>query len=467
VRPAQVEEASFKTSGNNADVAFGGVHQQMIMKSGGNTFHGSIEGDYENKNWQSNNVSDELAAQGFTITNPTIRYYDFNGDVGGYIFKNKLWFYGGASKQEIDQLQIGYVSGPNAAGCWTCPDAPPGQVIRILKQQYSKFSWQAAPSTKVIGTFVHAEKVTPFFGFGATTPEPTTRVQSQPTRTWKVETQSTPNTRTFIDAVFGFCCYWTNYTPQPGVAVAGNPASQEITNGMMTGPLGAIPGTIAERYQVRPTVSYIAGQHQLKFGADLNWERQDSTRPQEYPSGSYTLFFNRGVPTEIRTYNTPTIPIDRLYNQAAFATDTWSLRRVTRPGGVVAAAVWDFAGGLVYQRIFWDTAAALDPDAEQARSRHFSGPLLRAGELAAAFEAAGLCDVRPASLTVRMDYAEWSDYWEPIANAQGPVGDYVKGLPPDRLGSIAAAVRRAYLAGQPDGPRSMTATAWAARGVVP
>ena len=330
----QVEEASFKTSGNNADVAFGGVHQQMIMKSGGNTFHGSVEGDYENKEWQSNNVSDELAAQGFTITNPTIRYYDVNGDFGGFIFKNKLWFYGGASKQEIDQLQIGYVSGPNAAGCWTCPDAPPGQVIRILKQQYSKFSWQASPTTKVIGTFVHAEKVTPFFGFSATTPQPTTRVQSQPTRTWKAETQSTPNTRTFIDAVFGFCCYWTNYTPQPGIAVAGNPASQEITNSMMTGPLGAIPGTISERYQVRPTVSYMTGQHQIKFGADLNWERQDSTRPHEYPSGSYTLFFNRGVPTEIRTYNTPTIPIDRLYNQAAFVTDTWSLRRVTLSYGV-------------------------------------------------------------------------------------------------------------------------------------
>src|SRR5262245_4318088 len=163
----QVEEASFKTSGNNADVAFGGVHQQMIMKSGGNTFHGSIESDYENENWQSNNVSDELAAQGFTITNPTIRYYDFNGDVGGYILKDKLWFYGGASKQEIDQLQIGYVAGPNAAGCWTCPDAPPGTVSRILKQQYSQLSWQASPYTKVIGTFEPGEKVTQVFGFRA------------------------------------------------------------------------------------------------------------------------------------------------------------------------------------------------------------------------------------------------------------------------------------------------------------
>ena len=75
--------------------------------------------------------------------------------------------------------------------------------------------------------------------------------------------------------------------------------------------------------------------------------------------------------------------------------------------------------------------------------------------------------MRPASLTIRMEYVEFNDYWEPIANAQGPVGDYVKRLSPDRLATLAAAVRRAYLVGGPDGLRSMAATAWAARGLVP
>jgi ubiquinone/menaquinone biosynthesis C-methylase UbiE len=144
-----------------------------------------------------------------------------------------------------------------------------------------------------------------------------------------------------------------------------------------------------------------------------------------------------------------------------------AMARVTRPGGVIAAAVWDFAGGLVYQRIFWDTAAALDPEAELARGRHFSSPLTGPGELAATFDQVGLRRVQPASLTIRMEYADFSDYWHPIANAQGPVGDYVKRLSPDRLDTLATAVRRAYLAGAADGPRSMAATAWAARGVVP
>jgi len=141
--------------------------------------------------------------------------------------------------------------------------------------------------------------------------------------------------------------------------------------------------------------------------------------------------------------------------------------RVTRGGGAVAAAVWDFPGGLVYQRVFWDTAAALDMAADAARARHFSAPLMRPGELAQTFAAAGLREVGQTSLTIRIEYADFADYWGPIADAQGPVGDYVRRLSPERLDALAAALRRAYLAGTADGPRSMAATAWAARGVVP
>ena len=305
------------------------------MKSGGNTFHGSAQGAYENKAWQGNNVTPELGAQGFTITNPINYYHDWNADIGGYIVRNKLWFYGGASSQKISQYQIAFVEGPNAQGCWTCPDAPPGEFIRVLDQQYSKFHWQIS-SVEQAHRHVREgrEEISVLWrqrhhpGANHESPE-STHADVEGGESEHPEQQACSSIRSF-----GFCCYWTHYFPQPGTAVAGNPASQEITTGMMTGPLGAIPGTVSERYQARSSVSYVTGKHQLKVGVDLNWERQDSTRPNEYPSGSYTLLFNRGVPTELRTYNTPTDPIDREYGQAAFVTDTWSLGRVTLSYGV-------------------------------------------------------------------------------------------------------------------------------------
>jgi SAM-dependent methyltransferase len=141
--------------------------------------------------------------------------------------------------------------------------------------------------------------------------------------------------------------------------------------------------------------------------------------------------------------------------------------RVTRSGGVVSANVWDFGGGLVYQRLFWDTAAVVDREAAAMRARLFSHPLATAGGLAALWRAARLADVSESSLTVRMDYASFDDYWEPLLGGQGPVGRYLVGLSGDARARLEVLVRDAYLAGAPDGPRSMAASAWAVRGVVP
>jgi SAM-dependent methyltransferase len=51
------------------------------------------------------------------------------------------------------------------------------------------------------------------------------------------------------------------------------------------------------------------------------------------------------------------------------------MRRVTRSGGTVAAVVWDSRGGLVFQRMLWDTAVAIDPNAHVARDSLFANPV--------------------------------------------------------------------------------------------
>lgn len=141
------------------------------------------------------------------------------------------------------------------------------------------------------------------------------------------------------------------------------------------------------------------------------------------------------------------------------------MRRVTKPGGVVGAAVWDARGGFVANRIFFDTAAALDSRANERRARNYTRPMTRPLELAKAWKAAGLTDVMEATLSIRMDYESFEDYWAPCEGKDGPQAEYVAALEKPARDKLKDAVRLAYVDGEHDGPRSFLAAAWAVRGV--
>lgn len=143
------------------------------------------------------------------------------------------------------------------------------------------------------------------------------------------------------------------------------------------------------------------------------------------------------------------------------------MRRVARPGAVVGAAVWDARGGFVANRMFFDTAAALDPDANRRRARNYTRPLTKPGELGHAWRDAGFADVAETVLSLRMEFASFADYWAPYLGRDGPGADYVRTLDDAAKRRLEDAVRAAYLDGDPDGPRSYVALAWAVKGVVP
>ena len=143
------------------------------------------------------------------------------------------------------------------------------------------------------------------------------------------------------------------------------------------------------------------------------------------------------------------------------------MKRVVRPGGVVAAAVWDSYGGMPAQRMFWDTAANLGIANEKDLAGFFFRPMTRPGELAAAWTRQGLTAVEPSALTIRMDYASFEDYWEPIAAGEAALGKFASGLAPSEREWLVKGVRTSYLGGKPDGPRSFAATTWVCKGIVP
>jgi SAM-dependent methyltransferase len=143
------------------------------------------------------------------------------------------------------------------------------------------------------------------------------------------------------------------------------------------------------------------------------------------------------------------------------------MRRVVKSGGSVGAAVWDAAGGYLAQRLFWDTAACLVPGGEEGRKRAYARPLTRKGEMRSAFTANGLLDVAETTLTIRMNYGEFADYWGPIAAGEGPLGAFFQKLDANEKATVERGVRAAFEGGAPDGPRSFIASAWACAGRVP
>ena len=139
--------------------------------------------------------------------------------------------------------------------------------------------------------------------------------------------------------------------------------------------------------------------------------------------------------------------------------------RVTRPGGTVAGAVWDYGQGMEMLRVFWDEAIELSPALDARDERHM--PLCRKGELRALWHEHRLQDVSEQALTIRMRFASFGDFWSPFLERQGPAGAHVASLAAGERERLRLRLRRRLLGDGPDRPIVLRARAWAVRGIVP
>jgi SAM-dependent methyltransferase len=143
------------------------------------------------------------------------------------------------------------------------------------------------------------------------------------------------------------------------------------------------------------------------------------------------------------------------------------MRRVTRPGGLVAVCTWDSGGGgLELVSTLWDEAVKLDPAAEELRPER-SMKYNRRGQLTELLEATGLENIEETGIEFGMDFSSFDDYWLPFLGGVGPVGAYIKDLSTEGRDALREALRSRHLVGKSDGPFSLGARAWAVRGTVP
>jgi SAM-dependent methyltransferase len=137
------------------------------------------------------------------------------------------------------------------------------------------------------------------------------------------------------------------------------------------------------------------------------------------------------------------------------------MARVTKPGGIVAACMWDVTGGMTMLRVMREAALEVVPDRPAAPQL----PGTREGDLGRLLRGAGLAEVEEAVVSASADYADFDDWWEPFLEGIGPHSGNLASLAEEQRAAIREACRARL--DNPTGPFTLPARAWFARGSVP
>jgi hypothetical protein len=327
-----LEEVQVRTSGNDAEVSTPGVSMVAIMKSGSNTFHGAYRGSYQPGSLQANNLNAGLRAQGVGTPPQLKTFYDFAGDLGGRIIRDKLWFYGGYAKQTKSEGTLGFAADPGPDGRYLTGDEPQAYFESTLYQYSLKTSYQMSKNNRLVYAWQKGDKAQPQNGGSRTRPLEATRDYVNPTSIQKAEWQSTVTSRLLLNAMGGYAGYMTDYDAARSFARPDAPSRQDLETGLFTGSHVQNQNKTRDRYQAEASASFFpeqrfAGQHDFKTGVSIYWDRT-SDGWRNNLAGNYVLITDRiggvsGTPFRIRAYNTPVRPRDNEDIYAWYFKDSW------------------------------------------------------------------------------------------------------------------------------------------------
>jgi carboxypeptidase family protein len=321
---ASFEEARMQTIANDVETPNRGINLNLIVKSGGNQFHGDASWEQTSGKLAASNLDDTLRAQGIRSPNYLRRRFYGGADIGGRIILNKLWFYSGVRGRQNSENSLGVFAA----------DGSPGVVDQSQFMVTNKISYQMTRSQRFVffdyyQRLIKDDPVTVNQGYE------TKQNNFQPQHTTKTEWQGVKGNALVASMQVS---RWRVHVTQNirGTGPEKNDIGIPYTSGTNAG-----AGNVVDHYRPWATRGSIGwfrpdlflGSHDFKAGYDdvkttsgRGWDSRVGT----VTKGDYALRYNNGNPIEILTYNAPNYPRTTVHSTAVYAADKWSLgRRVT------------------------------------------------------------------------------------------------------------------------------------------
>ncbi len=358
INTGTVQEMTVTTAGLTAEQRSSGVLTNVVPKEGGNTFRGELFANFANASMQSNNLTPTLIAENLKAVNSVKELWDVNPVVGGPVFKDKLWFFGGfrydGSQSYIaNMFQNLRPSAPQycvpALGLTSCSygdanhpmtSVPSSQDLNNqavggdtwTRGETLNLTYQASQKNKIT-TFAHVnQRLVDCNGCSSTTsPESGTYFTHRPEYLLQSTWTNTATNKLLFEGGFTFYNERWIFGPEPSV-INGKGADAVISkndsgNGILYGAANVFTFAGNHQYNARFAANYVTGSHAFKVGVTDMW----GTRNYEYDTNqAYTESFNKGIPTTITEYARPLIDTEHL-NAALgiFAQDRWTINRFT------------------------------------------------------------------------------------------------------------------------------------------
>jgi hypothetical protein len=355
VNTGTVQEMTVTTSGLTSESRSSGVLSNTIPKEGGNTFRGSLFANFANSGFQSDNLSDDLIAQGLKATPHVNKLWDFNPTIGGPIVQDKLWFYGGfrfsGAQNYINNMFTNLrPTAPQyclrVEGCTYGDAFHPSRLVpnsQDLNEQAVggdtwtrgetvNLTWQVTPKNKIT-TYGHFnQRLVDCNQCSATTsPEAGVYFTHRPEYILQATWNNPMTNKLMFEGGITFYNERWLFGPMPdninGLGPDAAVSRTDTALGVLYGAGNVFTTAFNHQYNMRFAANYVTGSHAIKIGMTDMW----GTRNYRYDTNqSQAWSFSNGIPTTITQYARPLIDLEHLKAAlGVYAQDRWTIDRIT------------------------------------------------------------------------------------------------------------------------------------------